>query len=563
MTPNTASAESVLDSQRTMGQNIGTLLNLETHAELHGWMKQQERPNGDDESDKLDRDVAEPEDVHPEAGVGTSPVRVLSRPISRDNGHNEHLLAHTKRPLTDGKRGRRTKRNKVSSDVHIAKPTLVVVLKLTRGKGASDRAATMPPRQSPGPVSSTELDEIHVRRSTTLPSREDVVADDPETGGERTFTRPLVPDPGAAHGFSEVAMEDMRDWDDTIPAREASGSASFADESIQPPSLLLHQPTTTSQESNAQAMAEVRERLSSGEPYQLLEQIGSKILNKHTPRELVQHILVPMLWEILNRISTAAVRNSPTSMANDARERSTARVINPYQQESTPLEQRRQAQPVGRTIPLCDPESSHEPLVQTFSRADSVGDHLRNDRSDSAAATGSPGKKRAVLRDVAITNDQSGKSSSGPAPKMPETAAFKNSADAGPNAGFDYNRLVQDMNLTILFDRQDGSAPKQGNTISIKNIRNNSDLFGAIHIRSWWLDPDEEILRAMITEVGGRPTGRPSPEMWLLNGDTEDRSWGSWLSSLREFYEEEKVEIRMNLVARVFITRNNDGKGRL
>lgn len=444
MTPNAASAESVLDRQRSMGQNIGTLPNLETHAELHGWMKQQERPNGDDESDKLNHDMAEPEDVHPEAGVGTSPVRVLSRPISRDNRHNEQPLAHTKRPLTDGKRGRRTKRNKVSSDVHIAKPTLVVVLKLTRGKGASDRAATMPPRQSPGPVSSTELDEIHVRRSTILPSREDIVADDPETGGERT-----------------------------------------------------------------------------------------------------------------------ALRKNPMSMANDARERSTAQVINPYQQESTPLEQHRQAQPTGRTIPLCVPGSSPEPLVQTFSRADSVGDHLRNDRSDSAAATGSPGKDRAVLKDFTITNDQSGTSGSGPAPKIPETAAFKSSADVGLNAGFDYNRLVQDINLTILFDRQDGSDPKQGNTISIKNIRNNSDLFGAIHIRSWWLDPDEEISRAMIIEVGGRAAGHPSPEMWLLNGDMEDRSWATWLSSLREFYEEGKAEISMNLVARVFVTRNNDGKGRL
>jgi hypothetical protein len=48
--------------------------------------------------------------------------------------------------------------------------------------------------------------------------------------------------------------------------------------------------------------------------------------------------------------------------------------------------------------------------------------------------------------------------------------------------------------------------------------------------------------------------------MGFLKGDTEDRSWDTWLVRLRKFHERERVDIRKDLVAKLFVTGRSDWK---
>jgi hypothetical protein len=48
--------------------------------------------------------------------------------------------------------------------------------------------------------------------------------------------------------------------------------------------------------------------------------------------------------------------------------------------------------------------------------------------------------------------------------------------------------------------------------------------------------------------------------MGFYKGDTEDRSWEAWLLWLKEDHERERVDIKMDLVARLFVTERSDRK---
>lgn len=189
-----------LNDQRLIGQTSTKLLEAESklqHSKLNQYMAQGGGPDGMN-LDQLDNSSADFE-ITP-AGMRRRGSSVYEMPQSppRYMGQNVRPLAdttqNTKRPLSDGKRDRKTKRNKNHSDVQIAKQTLVVVLKLTRGKGVSERPKTVPPQQPHVLTPSVEADEIAVRHSSTLASRCDTVASDLEAGDERGSIQPLVPD---------------------------------------------------------------------------------------------------------------------------------------------------------------------------------------------------------------------------------------------------------------------------------------------------------------------------------------------------------------------------------
>jgi hypothetical protein len=98
-------------------------------------------------------------------------------------------------------------------------------------------------------------------------------------------------------------------------------------------------------------------------------------------------------------------------------------------------------------------------------------------------------------------------------------------------------------------------------TFGIGDIRKSRDLFDAIQRRCWWkLKQDEEISRTIITENDDHATDGPKTEMGFLKGDTEDRSWDTWLVRLRKFHERERVDIRKDLVAKLFVTGRSDWK---
>jgi hypothetical protein len=129
------------------------------------------------------------------------------------------------------------------------------------------------------------------------------------------------------------------------------------------------------------------------------------------------------------------------------------------------------------------------------------------------------------------------------------------------DTNYEHSKLVQHINLTLLLDRRDGSDPKDMGTFGIGDIRKSRDLFDAIQRRCWWkLKQDEEISRTIITENDDHATDGPKTEMGFLKGDTEDRSWDTWLVRLRKFHERERVDIRKDLVAKLFVTGRSDWK---
>ena len=133
------------------------------------------------------------------ASDSQSPPRFIGQ-----NGRSPIPTTHnTKHLLPDGTCSRKIKRSKKDSEVQTVKPSLIVVRKLTRGKGVSNRQITVPPQQLYVPMPFVEDDEISVRHPSVPASQHDVAASGPDIGDERTSIQPVEP----MNDISEVAMD--------------------------------------------------------------------------------------------------------------------------------------------------------------------------------------------------------------------------------------------------------------------------------------------------------------------------------------------------------------------
>jgi hypothetical protein len=541
------------------------------HPKLDKFMEQQGKTNRAN-SHRLDY-------TFPDFEVTPAGVRMISPSTHgvsqlppRYMGPNERPLDHTthnvKRPLNDGTRGRKTKRNKNHPDVQIAKPSLVVVLKLTQGKGVSDRPKTVPPQQPPALIPSVEADEIAVRHSSVLASRHDVVASDFDIGDERRSIQPLSPDQDPIENANEAAVDTAHNLSDTTSAHDEIGPTDHADDAIEQSSSTPHQSRVAQQQQDSQVMAEFR-KFWFGEAFEVVSGIITTSFNNPTPEELVAHILVPILKHVGDQSPSKTAQRDPLSIVKDARGQFTPQGFNPCRRESASLEQSistletvHHGEVAEGSVPALNTEKSHVSPGETVNRADDAGEHMNQGYVDPFAAAKTPGKKRAIVGDDMITDQLLDKVSSDNSSSMHTPGASNIAGDSSSiDSGYAHSQLVQHINLTMLLDRRDGSDPKYVCTIGIRNIRNNSDLFNAIQKRSWWrLEPDEEVFRAIITEAGESATESPRIELGLSKGDTEDRSWDMLLLSLRKLHEREKVDIRMNLVAKLFVMGRSDWK---
>lgn len=187
---------------------------------------------------------------------------------------------NTKRLLPDDASRRKAKRSKKDSDVQTVKPSLIIVLKLTRGKGVSNRQTTMPPQQPYVPVPFVEDDEISVRHPSVPVSQPDVIASDPEIGVEQTSVQPVEP----MNDISEVATDNPYGLNDLTSAPDATDATrSFT--------TMPAQPHVTSMQNESQAIAEFY-RLWSGEASEL---VRAMLTTSHTPGNLLFDVLLPVL----------------------------------------------------------------------------------------------------------------------------------------------------------------------------------------------------------------------------------------------------------------------------
>ncbi|KAM0703497.1 hypothetical protein Q7P35_009436 [Cladosporium inversicolor] len=339
----TATPAADLNDQRLMGQTPTKLLEAESklqHSKLNQYMAQRGGPDGMD-LDRLDNSSADFE-ITP-AGVRRRNSSVYEMPQSppRYMGQNERPLSlttqNTKRPLSDDKRDRKAKRNKNHPDVQTAKHTLVVVLKLTRGKGVSERPKTVPPQQPHVLLPSVEADEIAVRHASTLASCCDTVASDTGVGDERTSIPPAIPNQDSRNGTSEAAMDAPCDLNDTGSAYGATEPTAPAGGTIRPASAVLSPSHEAHKQWESHVMAEFR-KIWSDEAYEIVHEILTTSLSKHTPEELVSNILLPVLKQIRDHLPSTTVLNDPLSTSNNAHERHNAKALDSQQQELVALQ---------------------------------------------------------------------------------------------------------------------------------------------------------------------------------------------------------------------------------
>jgi hypothetical protein len=305
-----------LNDYSPMGDTPSKLLEAEPkfqHPKLNKFMEQQGRTN---RANSHQVDYTFPDFEVTPAGVRMiSPsAHGMSQSPPRYMDQSERPLAHTahnvKRPLDEGTSGRKTKRNKKHTDVQTAKPSLLVVLKLTRGKGVSDRQKTVPPQQPHVLIPSVEADEIAVRHSPVLASRHSTIASDPEIEDEETSIQQGVPHQNPLDNISDVAMDAPENLNDTGSAYDTTDPAIPVDNTIRPSSAMPHQSHVAPKQGDSQVMAEFR-KLWGGEAYEVVNDILTTSLSKHTPAELVFEILLPKLRQIRDQLPSTTVQNDP------------------------------------------------------------------------------------------------------------------------------------------------------------------------------------------------------------------------------------------------------------
>jgi hypothetical protein len=312
---------------------------------------------------------------------------------------------------------------------------------------------------------------------------------------------------------------------------------------------------------DSQMMAEFRKFWFS-EAFEVVSEIITTYFNNPTPEELVANILVPVLEHIRHQSPLKAAQCDPLSIVKEARGQFTPQTLIPCRRESASLEQ---SIPTLETVhyrgvaegsvPPLNTEKLHESHGETVDRADDAGEHMSQGYIDLSAAAQTLEKKRAIVGDDMIRDEQLNKTDSGNSPSTNMSGASKVAEDTNSmDTSSEHSKLVQHINLKLLLDRRDGSDPKDIGTFGIGDLRKSRDLFDAIQRRCWWaLEKDEEIFRAIITENVDHATDGPKTEMGFYKGDTEDRSWDTWLVRLRKFHERERVDIRKDLVAKLFV----------
>lgn len=363
-------------------------------------------------------------------------------------------------------------------------------------------------------------------------------------------------------------MDTAYDVNDTTSAHDDSGPMGHVEDTIRHSISMPHQSHETQHWQDPEVMAEVR-KFWSGEAFEYVKKMLTTSFNNPTPKELIDHILIPALKYVEDQLSSNSAQREPLSTVDDARGRFTPQASSTRQTESALLKQdipnpgtADHVELAKGSVPSLNTEKPHESPGESVNRADNAENHVSQGCIDSVLTAKSLGKRRATSGDDMITNEQLNKINSDQTSSICTPGPSKVAGDAGSTGlGCDHSQLVEDINLELKLDRRDGSDPKYICTIGIRNIRNNGDFFNAIQERSWWrLEQGEEIFRAIITEACGTTTERPRIELGLSRGDTDDRSWDMWLLYLRKLYERERVQMEMNLVAKVLVTTRSDSK---
>lgn len=565
-----------LNDYSPMGDTPSKLVEAEPrfqHPKLKKFMEQQGRTNWanshriDDTLPDFEVTPAGVRMIPPSAhGMAQSPPRYMG-PNERPPSNATH---NVKRPLDDGTSGRKTKRNKNHTDVQTAKPSLLVVLKLTRGKGVSDRQKMVQPQQPHVLINSVEADEIAVRHSSILASRCDTVASDLEAGDELESIQPLVLDQDPIRDVVEAAVDTAYDLNDTTSAHDDTGPTGQVDDAFKHSSMTSHKSHVAQQQQDSQVMAEFR-KFWFGEAFEVVSEIITTSFNNPTPEELVAHILVPIIEHIGDQVPSKTFQNDPLLTLNDPHEQASAQFLDSDQQERIalqrnvePLDTASQVKPIAGMSSSDNSSGSHASPSKPISEDRNMLSQPVGSRCCSAVATGSLGgagkpDKDGLHSDEQLCKPSSALPSHGKYPEGNYVSEVTREADQNPT--FDYSRLVRNIDLTILIDRNDGLKPEEIGIIGIEDILDSNDFFNAVRYEyGWLLGSDEEFSAAKVTEADGLSRKWLRTELSLRNASRRDRSWHRWLSELRVCYERERIDINMDLVAKVLVTRKNDAK---
>jgi hypothetical protein len=570
-----------LDDRSPMGNTQTMLAEAEPKSrniKLQQYMMEQRARTNLMDSHHLNSNSAGVESRPSEPRVASPSAYETSQSPLQDMGQNERSLTPTtqnvKRPLSDGRSGRKSKRNKNYPDVQTVKPTLVVALKLTREKGVPDQPTTMPPQQSYVPMPSVEADEISVRHLSVSASRYDAFASDREIGDERASVQHVVPNQDPTNDISEAVMDATYDLNDTDSDYEPTDRIIPVGDTVRPSSATPRQTHVSQKQWDSQAMAEFR-KVWADEADEIVNEILTAPFREHTPKKLVRDILLPALEQIRDQLPSVTAQSGSLSAPNDLHEQVTAvtaQALHPDQQQRMVLQQNiepcdavSQARPTAETSPPNDAGKTHITPSEPVSENCNTPVQPISSQSCSAVATGSLEVACEADKDDLHSDEQLFKTT--PALTSHKATAEESSAsevtkEADQTPPFDFKRLVRNIDLTILLDRNDGLEPKEIGTIDIENTLDSHDFFKAVEYEyGWGVDPDEEFFAAKITEADGPARKRLRTELWLRNASRRDRSWYRWLSELRACYERERVDINMNLIARVLVTKKNDAKG--
>jgi hypothetical protein len=176
MQPNTAPVAPMFAHQSSMDNDLTEL------GAINSEHPKQYRRAKKSRLGQLDAGSAEP---YTYTGLGGLPFHTPSETLSRSCDSSDQPQSYApqrpKRPFVDGTSASSTKRSKISANVHIPKPSLIVTLKLTPAKDASNQDNTAPPQQSHTRMLSPELphlDDIIAGRSTAPVNRQSDVEND-------------------------------------------------------------------------------------------------------------------------------------------------------------------------------------------------------------------------------------------------------------------------------------------------------------------------------------------------------------------------------------------------
>lgn len=153
-----------------------------------------------------------------------SPARGLSETPSNLHGPNDR---DKRAVMEDTTLEPTAKRSKLSTGVFLPKPSLVVILKLTRAQGAFKRAKTAPPQQPQVPPQSSASEDILVRPPQMHVPQYGIDADDDDRRQQEHF-QPDMQEQDIAGTASGTTGKTPDVLNDSVPGG-TSGSRNFAE----------------------------------------------------------------------------------------------------------------------------------------------------------------------------------------------------------------------------------------------------------------------------------------------------------------------------------------------